>query len=348
MMLHEPREVVLTAFFIGVSLFLYVLLGGGDFGAGILERFVPQPMRRDWQEMTGKAMGPVWEANHIWLIVAVVLLFAGFPMAFDQMVRFFHLPLLLLLLGIVGRGCAFVFRHYDVVKDRSQLYYTGVFVGSSTLTPFVLGILVGSVMVRPVRTFAVGYVSSYVMSWCSPFAFVMGGFMVALFAYVAAVYLLAENQHSLWRTWLIRAVFVSQVVSVVMGGGVFAVAWFQQISPLVAMWHSTWGWICLVSATLLGSVLWVVIRHRGVWTLRLLVGAQLACIFAGWVVLQYPVLVFSQEGTWTLSNSAAPRPVLRALLSVLLLGSCLVLPALAYLFRVFKRAEKSSFDKEGV
>lgn len=344
MMSHEHVVIVLLAVCLAVALFLYVLLGGADFGAGILERFVPPRLQREWQEMAGKAMGPVWEANHIWLIIGVVVVFTAFPLAFDQMVRFFHLPLLFLLLGIVGRGCAFVFRHYDVVKDRSQLYYTSAFVLSSTIAPLMLGIVAGAVMTRPVGTFGGGYEASYIAPWFSAFAFAVGGFMVALFAYVAAVYLLAENQQSSWRSWLVRAVAISQGVAVLAGGTVFAVAWLQKISPVMALWHAPLGWICLAGATLLCVPLWRSIHQGGVWSLRLLVSAQLAAIFAGWIRLQYPVLLYSREGTWTLYNSAAPLPVLSALLGTLLLGGCFVVPALVYLFRVFKPAKKTSYS----
>src|ERR1700733_8715060 len=103
--------------FLAVSLLFYCVLGGADFGAGALEFFVPEKNRKRHEELVNKAMGPVWEANHIWLIILIVILFNAFPKVYAQYSIYFHIPLTLMLIGIVFRGCAFSFRNYDAVKD---------------------------------------------------------------------------------------------------------------------------------------------------------------------------------------------------------------------------------------
>ena len=100
-----------VAFFLGVSLLLYSLFAGADFGAGILEWFTGKNHRKEQQELITHAMGPVWEANHVWIILAVVILFNGFPRAYSQLSISFHIPLTIMLMGIILRGCAFTFRH---------------------------------------------------------------------------------------------------------------------------------------------------------------------------------------------------------------------------------------------
>src|SRR3954471_18948329 len=125
---------------LGVSFVLYTLLGGADFGAGIIESFAG---RRE--EVTiSKAMAPVWEANHVWLILAVVILFTGFPVVYASLSLVLHIPLMLVLVGIIFRGCAFTFRHYDVVNDNSHKYFTVLFRISSFITPLFLGMTIGA------------------------------------------------------------------------------------------------------------------------------------------------------------------------------------------------------------
>ena len=93
-----------------ISLLFYCVFGGADFGAGALEFFVPKNNRKRHEELVNKAMGPVWEANHIWLIILIVILFNAFPQVYTQYSIYFHVPLILMLIGIVFRGCAFTFR----------------------------------------------------------------------------------------------------------------------------------------------------------------------------------------------------------------------------------------------
>ena len=103
-------------FFIGASLLLYVVLGGSDFGAGIIELLPAGRLRDAQKRVINRAMGPVWEANHMWLILIVVILFMGFPTIFTTLMVALHVPMLALLVGIVVRGTAFTFRHYDAVQ----------------------------------------------------------------------------------------------------------------------------------------------------------------------------------------------------------------------------------------
>src|SRR3990167_7593944 len=96
----------IVIFFLALSLLLYVLLGGADFGAGILEIFSSRDKKDLHEELVNQALGPVWEANHIWLIIAVVILFNGFPEAYANLSIYFHVPLTLMLFGVVLRGCS--------------------------------------------------------------------------------------------------------------------------------------------------------------------------------------------------------------------------------------------------
>ena len=107
-------EVIFTI--LSISLLLYVLLGGADFGGGILELFT----RGKASDIVSKAIAPVWEANHVWLILVIVILFVGFPPVYSTVLTTLHIPILLALIGIIFRGSAFTFRHYDIEEEKPK------------------------------------------------------------------------------------------------------------------------------------------------------------------------------------------------------------------------------------
>src|SRR6187551_3044439 len=130
--------------FLYLAILMYIILGGADFGAGIIEIFTSKKNIKRTRKTLYHAIGPIWEANHMWLIIAIVILFVGFPSIYSLLSTHLHIPLVIMLLGITARGTAFVFRHYDAVRDGMQKVYNRVFVVSSVVTPLFLGILAGS------------------------------------------------------------------------------------------------------------------------------------------------------------------------------------------------------------
>jgi len=183
---------------LAVSLILYVVFGGADFGAGILEGLGPESLADEQEALITRAMGPVWEANHMWLILAVVILFNGFPFVYSFISTVFHVPLLVMLVGIILRGCSFTFRHYDPFHDKGSSLYTRVFACSSILTPFTLGVMAGAmteeVMTDPFLkdTDSLTFTEVYINSWLSLFSLACGVFMLALCSLTAACFLFCE------------------------------------------------------------------------------------------------------------------------------------------------------------
>src|SRR5438046_6175034 len=132
---------ILIVIILGASFILYALLGGADFGAGIVESFAGKR-----EEITiSRAIAPVWEANHVWLILAVVILFTGFPLVYASLSWVLHIPLMMVLLGIIMRGTAFTFRHYDVHQRRSHKYYTILFHVSRFITSIFLVMMIATI-----------------------------------------------------------------------------------------------------------------------------------------------------------------------------------------------------------
>lgn len=333
----EPAMLWVIIPFLGLSLLLYCLMAGADFGAGILELFMGSDHRKAQRAIIDRALGPVWEANHIWLILMVVILFMGFPVVYARVSVHLHLPLTAMLMGVIARGCAFTFRHYDAVKGRSQRPYTFFFVWSSVWTPFCLGVVTGALVPGGIDPAAHGYREGYIDPWLRPFPMALGLFTVCLFAFLAAVYLIGESPEGPVRRRFARRAAAASAATVLAGGIVFWAAEREGVALASRFAANPWAAGCVAGATLVLAPLWLAISRERGWTARALAGAQVSLILAGWFAVQFPVLVEVAGGAdLTFFNSHAPEATLDQLGWALLAGSALILPALFYLLRVFK------------
>src|SRR5690606_16335321 len=204
--------------FLGTALLFYTLLGGADYGAGILELFTG----KRGVDLISKAIAPVWEANHVWLIIVVVILFMAFPPVYTTVTTVLHIPLLILLIGIIFRGASFTFRYYDIQEEKIQNIYTAFFKISSLFTPFFLGVSLGAVILgRITLDMSQGFYRVFMHPWLNVFCFSLGLFVVILFAFLAALYLLGEAKErddiALFQKYS-KYLLVALVVS---GGAVF-------------------------------------------------------------------------------------------------------------------------------
>ena len=335
----------LTAAIVLASLTVYVLGGGADFGGGVWDLFSSGPREREQRETIADAIGPIWEANHVWLILVVVLLFVGFPLAFATLTTALHVPLTLMLIGIVLRGSAFTFRTYDDQSDRVQRRWGRVFAIASVVTPIMLGVCVGAVASGDIRVdVATGRVQTdFVSAWLAPFPFAIGFFTLALFAFLAAVYLTLETRdrdlqedfrrRALWAAVAVGTLaFLSLLLS---GAGAPLIR-----QGLVARWWSL-PFHALTGAAAVGAI-WALWRRR-YGLARALAIAQATLILWGWGAAQFPYLVYPDL---TIEGTAASERVLRILLVALAAGAALLFPSLWYLFRVFKRGgEREAFEE---
>jgi cytochrome bd ubiquinol oxidase subunit II len=321
---------------LGASFALYTILGGADFGAGIIETFAGKKGERT----ISKAIAPVWEANHVWLILAVVILFTAFPTVYASLSLVLHIPLMMVLLGIIFRGTAFTFRHYDVLHDHTHKYYTLLFKVSSFVTPFFLGVTLGA-MILGRLTFdqSVGFYEMFIAPWLNVFCFIMGVFVVTLFAYISAVFLVGETRNDRERRRY--AMFSRQlmVFTMLFGLLVFAAAEMEGHHLFDEFRRSSVSIITLLSATLLCPVIYIFLNRSSNKTLylRVAVGVQVTAILTGWFYIQYPVLIQVRGGEdYTFFNTQAPQATLQQLLIALIVGLVMVVPGFLYLFKVFK------------
>jgi len=321
---------------LGASFLLYTLLGGADFGAGIIESFAGKR-----EEVTiSKAMAPVWEANHVWLILAVVILFTAFPLVYSSLSTVLHIPLMMVLLGIICRGSAFTFRHYDIVIDKSHKYYTLLFRVSSFVTPIFLGIILGAMMLGRI-TFDTtkGFYEVFVAPWLNLFCIVMGIFSACLFAYLSALFLVGETTIERERKMYVRFSKRFMLLTMLMGLLVFIAASIEEHDLLSDFLHSVTSLITLILATFLFPVIWHFLNKQKNKTIYLRIGAglQVSLILIGWFYIQFPVLIKMKSGSsLTFFNTQAPESTLQQLLIALLAGLILIIPGFIYLFKVFK------------
>ena len=164
----------IVIFFFLVSILLYCLLGGADFGAGIVELTTGKENKNKVREIISSSIAPIWEANHIRLIISVVILFNGFPQVYSMISISLYIPLILLLVGIVLRGSAFTFRHYDAVKDKSQNYYNLIFEYSSLMFTFFFGLVVGAIVSGKIKYNPANFYDGYIEPWLNPFSISIG------------------------------------------------------------------------------------------------------------------------------------------------------------------------------
>jgi cytochrome d ubiquinol oxidase subunit II len=169
----------IVAGLIVLALNAYVLMGGADYGGGVWDLFATGARRDAQRELISESIAPIWEANHVWLIVVVVMLFTGFPSAFATLGTVLHIPLTVMLIGIVLRGSSFVFRSYGPQTTLNRRRWGTTFAAASVVTPLLLGDIVGAVTSGDVgrasaATSAVSFSTVYVDPWLSAFPLSVG------------------------------------------------------------------------------------------------------------------------------------------------------------------------------
>jgi cytochrome d ubiquinol oxidase subunit II len=330
-----------------LSLNAYVLFAGADFGGGVWDLLASGPRRQRQRDVVSHAIGPIWEANHVWLILAIVLTFSCFPPVFARLGTVLHVPLSLMLVGIVLRGSAFTFRTYDDEHDAVQRRWGRIFAGASLVTPVLLGMCIGAVAsgragpVAEVGTFA----DRFVRPWLTPFSVAVGILTLLLFAHLAAVFLTLESDDESLVEDFRRRALISGVALFAAAMAALGLARMQAplmgAGLLVAWWALPLHLATGLAAVVALAALWWKRYHLA----RVAVGLQVSLIVWGWAVSQHPYLV---PPDLTITSAAAPPTTLRLVLIALGGGILVLLPSLFYLFRVFKSAPShTAFGPKG-
>ncbi|MBE8714981.1 cytochrome d ubiquinol oxidase subunit II [Sphingobacterium hungaricum] len=324
--------------FLWLSICLYLVLGGADFGAGIVELFTTKKERKFTKKIMYESIAPIWEANHMWLIIAIVILFVGFPVIYSFASTYLHIPLVLMLVGIIARGTAFTFRHYDAVDDNWQVVYTQIFYYSSLLTPFFFGMIGASAISGSLNPDANNFLDLYVLDWFNLFGIAVGFFTVSICAYLASIYSLRETYEANNLRLMIRKSKQSTVFVVITGLIVFIAAYYSKI-PLLERIFGGWIGIVAVSvATIFLPMIYYFIKQRKLIIVRVLAAGQIILILVAATYQLYPDIILLQNGNHlSLLTDSAPEKTISFLAWALMLGSIFILPFLFYLMYSFGR-----------
>ncbi len=331
--------------YLWAAICLYLILGGADFGAGIVELVTKRSARPRVRSIMYKAIGPVWEANHMWLIIAIVILFVGFPEIYTTMSTYMHLPLLMMLMGIIARGTAFAFRNYDAVDDAMQGIYFRIFTVSSLITPFFLGIIAAATVSGRIDVEAADFYTAYVGSWFNWFGVAVGFFTVAICGYLASIFAIGQIANMEEQILMVRLAKLFVFVVMACGLSVFVAAHYSHIPLLDWVLGDIWGQLAIVLASL--SVIWlfVAFKKKSITVMRILAGFQVVMILFAATYQHYPDLILLKNGAHlSLIDHSGAEAAINSLGWALLIGSVFILPTLFYLIYSFSRNRTSLSD----
>lgn len=318
-------DTISVLLFIGVI--AYALFGGADFGAGFWDLTAGGAARGSKpRRLIDVSIGPVWEANHTWLIYCLVMLWSAFPAAFAAITTTLYIPLGLAALGIVLRGAGFAFRKASM-RTPEQRIYGAAFALSSVLTPYCFGSVAGAIASGRVPAAGNG---DPVGSWNSPTSVLGGVLAVSVCAYLAAVYLTAaarQNQSPWLEAWFRRRALLTGIITgAVSLAGIFVL---QADSPRLFHQLSHRGLPLLIVSALSGLVSLFLLRREKPLALRMLAALAVATVVCGWGVAQYPFLL----GTHLrIAEAASPTPTLWVLAGVAGAAGVLIAPSLTALY----------------
>lgn len=313
----------------------YCLFIGINFGAGILELLGGEKQKK----VIAQTMGLHWELHHLWIVLAVLILYIGFPPIFIVIYQYLFIPIVTLVLVIIMRALAFYFRVQSLHEDERQNHLPNkIYRISSFVAAILIGVVVGSIISGNVNPFADSYFEAFIDPWLNIFSLSVALFVCCLFSFLASVYLIGESEDQLGKKLFIRWSKISAVLSVVSGSLVFVVAEFEKLYLIARFYYSPVAVGAVIVATLILPFLWKMLNRGDVWNSRIMAFAEMILVLTAWFQVQHPVVVaLEYRENLTFSSSAAPEGTLLKLLISLAIGVIIILPSFVYLMRMFRR-----------
>ena len=310
----------------------YALFGGADFGGGFWDLVAGGAERGERpRALIQRSLTPVWEANHVWLIFVLVVLWTAFPEAFSAIFTTLYVPLALAALGIVLRGCGFAFRKaIEGLQGRRAAGAT--FAISSFLTPFFMGTAVGAIAAGNVPADGNGDAFS---TWLQPLPLLVGALFVATSAYLAAVFLVGDarrqGDEELEPYFVRRALGAAVIAGALAVAGIFAL---HSEARYVFDRLTDQGLPLVILSLVCGAVLLAVLLRGARRPLRPLAAGAVTAVIWGWGVAQFPYLL---PTSLRIDQAAAPDPTLTIIFIVFAVAAVLVLPSLGLLYTLAQR-----------
>jgi cytochrome bd ubiquinol oxidase subunit II len=311
---------------------LYALFGGADFGGGFWDLIAGDAERGERpRERIQRSLTPVWEANHVWLIFILVVLWTSFPEAFGAIMSTLYVPLALAAIGIVLRGAGFAFRK-SIHRLELRRAMGATFAISSVLTPFFMGTVVGAIAAGNVPADGSGDAFS---SWIQPLPILTGALFVATGAYLAAVFLIADSRGG--GDTEMEDYFARRALAAGLGAGALAVAGLVLLHSEAHYAYdrlTAEGLPLVILSGLCGLAALALLASGGRRGLRPLAAGAVVAVIWGWGVSQFPYLL---PTSLKISQSAAPDATLVAIIIVFIVAAVVVLPSLGLLFWLSQR-----------
>src|SRR5215213_3490318 len=320
---------------------MYAILGGADFGAGFWDLVAGGTRRGERpREVIDESIGPVWEANHVWLIFCFVVLWTCFPEAYASITLTLFVPLTLAALGIVLRGSSFAFRK-TVTRIRDRRNFGAAFALSSVVVPYCMGAIAGAIASG--RVPEGGVAGDPWDSWVNPTSVLGGVLAVIVVAYLAAVYLVWDARRTddptmvaYFRRRAIGAAVVAGVAAVI---GIFVL---RDDARYVFDGLTSRGLPLVILSVLCGSASLLLLLRDATRGARLLAIGAVASLVVGWGVAQWPYIL---PTSLKVSEAAAPSATLATLLVATILLVVIVIPGFTLLYVLDQR---SLLPDEGV
>jgi cytochrome d ubiquinol oxidase subunit II len=325
-----------------IGLAFYTVLAGADFGTGFWQLTAGKGKQADEiRDHAYHAMAPVWEANHVWLIFVLTVVWTAYPIAFGSIASTLSIPLFIAGIGIVLRGGAYALRA-GTATTREQRSLDSVFAVSSILTPFALGTVIGALASEQVHVGNPG--GSLVTSWLNPTSITIGVLAITSSAYLAAVFLSGDaargGRHALADRFRARALAAGLAAGAVAIAGLVVLHFDAE--RIFRRLTEGEGLPALVVSLLAGIATLLLVWRRRYEPARYTAALAVAATIAGWAVAQNPVFL---QGL-TVRQAAAGHDALVAVVVATLVGALLLFPALALLFRLTLGGELRSGEHD--
>ncbi|MBV9232250.1 MAG: cytochrome d ubiquinol oxidase subunit II [Chloroflexi bacterium] len=318
-----------------LALIVYTVLGGADFGAGMLELFAFGPTGVRQGTLIDESLDPVWEANHVWLIFLLVVFFTTFPPAFAAINVILFIPLMLAVIGIVLRGSAFAFRvHGTIKRNQTVKMLSRIFSIASAMTPFFLAVAAAAIASGRIQIQGKNLQTNLGSYWLTPFALTIGAMALTLCVTIAAIYLTVEATNKgdteLAEVFRQRGLIAGALTAAL---GVLGLILAPTEAPI--LWHGMLDHALFLAVVImligLATAAALFLRHYQV--ARILIIGEAAFLLGTWGVSQIPYLIPPDV---TVASAASSQSTMLTLFIGIIIGLIIIGPSFWFLFHVFK------------